>query len=65
MTNTMKAAVWHKARDLRIEAVEVPTLKDPHQVKVKVAACGICGSDLHEYSAGPIFIPVETRMALT
>lgn len=59
MTNTMKAAIWYKARQLRVEAVEIPTLKDPHQVKVKVAACGICGSDLHEYSAGPIFIPVE------
>lgn len=59
MNNTMKAAVWHKARDLRVERVDMPILKDPHQVKVRVAACGICGSDLHEYSAGPIFIPVE------
>lgn len=56
----MKAAVWYRARDLRVETVDVPTLRDPHQVKVKVAACGICGSDLHEYSAGPIFIPTET-----
>ncbi|MFM9271191.1 2,3-butanediol dehydrogenase [Halomonas elongata] len=55
----MKAAVWYRARDLRVENVVVPTLKDPHQVKVKIAACGICGSDLHEYSAGPIFIPTE------
>ncbi|QTF94436.1 MAG: 2,3-butanediol dehydrogenase [Halomonas sp. BM-2019] len=55
----MKAAVWYKARDLRVETVEIPALEDPHQVKVRVAACGICGSDLHEYSAGPIFIPVD------
>ena len=59
MNNTMKAAVWYKARDLSVEAVDIPALEDPHQVKVRVAACGICGSDLHEYSAGPIFIPVE------
>jgi (R,R)-butanediol dehydrogenase/meso-butanediol dehydrogenase/diacetyl reductase len=26
-------------------------------VKVKVDWCGICGTDLHEYLAGPIFIP--------
>lgn len=60
MSHTMKAAVWYQAKDLRVESVEVPRLDDPHQVKVRVAACGICGSDLHEYSAGPIFIPVDT-----
>nr|WP_318153349.1 2,3-butanediol dehydrogenase [Halomonas sp. ML-15] len=58
--DTMKAAVWYRARDLRVEPVEIPRLEDPHQVKIKVAACGICGSDLHEYAAGPIFIPVDT-----
>ena len=26
-------------------------------MKVKVDWCGICGTDLHEYLAGPIFIP--------
>jgi len=54
----MQAAVWYAAKDLRVEHVPVPTINDPHAVKVKVAACGICGSDLHEYAAGPIFIPV-------
>ena len=29
----------------------------PGNVKVKVDWCGICGTDLHEYLAGPIFIP--------
>ena len=56
---TMRAAVWHAARDLRVETVPIPAIKDPHGVLVKVAACGICGSDLHEYAAGPIFIPVD------
>ncbi|MGR4069745.1 2,3-butanediol dehydrogenase [Billgrantia sp. C5P2] len=55
----MQAAVWYRARDLRVETVTTPRIEEPHQVKVKVAACGICGSDLHEYSAGPIFIPVD------
>ena len=63
--STMQAAVWYAARELRVEAVEAPTVQDPHQVKVKVAACGICGSDLHEYSAGPIFIPVEAPHPLS
>jgi (R,R)-butanediol dehydrogenase/meso-butanediol dehydrogenase/diacetyl reductase len=29
------------------------------QVRIEVEACGICGSDLHEYFEGPDFIPVE------
>lgn len=58
-TSSMQAAVWYAAKDLRVEQAEVPSIRDPHEVKVKVAACGICGSDLHEYAAGPIFIPVD------
>lgn len=53
----MKAARWHKARDIRIEDIPEPTV-GPGQVKIKVAWTGICGSDLHEYVAGPIFVPV-------
>jgi (R,R)-butanediol dehydrogenase / meso-butanediol dehydrogenase / diacetyl reductase len=53
----MKAAVWYKAKDLRVEQAEEPSVKGEHDVKVKVKWCGICGSDLHEYLAGPIFIP--------
>lgn len=26
-------------------------------MKIEVSWCGICGSDLHEYMAGPIFVP--------
>lgn len=53
----MKAARWHKARDIRVEDVPEPT-PGPGQVKIKVKWTGICGSDLHEYVAGPIFVPV-------
>jgi (R,R)-butanediol dehydrogenase/meso-butanediol dehydrogenase/diacetyl reductase len=35
------------------------------EVKLKVERCGICGSDLHEYTAGPIFIPAETPHPLS
>lgn len=27
------------------------------EVRLKIAYCGICGTDLHEYLAGPIFVP--------
>ena len=29
----------------------------PDEVRLQVAYCGICGSDLHEYHAGPILTP--------
>ena len=52
----MKAAVFHGPRDIRLEDVPEPSVR-PGSVKVKVDWCGICGTDLHEYLAGPIFIP--------
>ncbi|GIV84192.1 MAG: hypothetical protein KatS3mg052_1199 [Candidatus Roseilinea sp.] len=31
----------------------------PGEVKLKVHYCGICGTDLHEYLEGPMFIAKE------
>lgn len=56
----LKAAVWYAKKDIRIVDVAEP-VPQRGQVKVKVKWCGICGSDLHEYSAGPVFIPVDTH----
>lgn len=53
----MKAARWHGAKDIRVEDVPEPSPGEG-EVKIKVAWAGICGSDLHEYLAGPIFVPV-------
>lgn len=53
----MKAARWHGAKDIRVETIDEPRT-GPGEVKIKVAWTGICGSDLHEYLAGPIFVPV-------
>ena len=47
----MKAAVIHAPRDLRIEDAAVPPV-GPGEVKVRVRAGGICGSDLHYYLHG-------------
>jgi (R,R)-butanediol dehydrogenase/meso-butanediol dehydrogenase/diacetyl reductase len=52
----MKAARFHGPGDIRIDDVPEPTV-GPGQVKVDVEWCGICGTDLHEYLEGPIFIP--------
>ncbi len=54
----MKALRWHGVRDLRLEEIE-ESFPKKDKVKIKVEWCGICGSDLHEYTAGPIFIPTE------
>src|SRR5450830_822105 len=43
--------VIHARHDLRVQALETPALQ-PHQLKVKVTAGGICGSDLHYYHNG-------------
>ncbi|WP_454253075.1 2,3-butanediol dehydrogenase [Pseudomonas sp. Marseille-Q7302] len=53
----MKAARFHAARDIRVEDVPAPGEPGPTQVLVKNQFCGICGTDLHEYLGGPIFIP--------
>lgn len=60
----MKALRWHGVKDLRIEQIEEPKAL-PGKVKIKVEWCGICGSDLHEYTAGPIFIPAGEPHPIT
>ncbi len=52
----LKAAVWYKKGDIRIEDVSEPEC-GRGEVKIKVSACGICGSDLHEFMEGPFLIP--------
>ena len=52
----MKAARFHNKGDIRIEDIPEPTVA-PGTVGIKVAWCGICGTDLHEFMEGPIFIP--------
>ncbi|WP_068505454.1 2,3-butanediol dehydrogenase [Paenibacillus kribbensis] len=60
----MQALRWHGVKDLRLENIEQPAAL-AGKVKIKVEWCGICGSDLHEYVAGPIFIPQDAQHPLT
>lgn len=60
----MKALRWHNQKDIRLENIDEPKTASG-QVKIKVKWCGICGSDLHEYLGGPIFIPVGEPHPLT
>ncbi|GAA5154090.1 2,3-butanediol dehydrogenase [Pseudonocardia eucalypti] len=52
----MKAARYHGRGDIRIDEIPEPEA-GPGQVKIAVDWCGICGSDLHEFLEGPLFIP--------
>jgi (R,R)-butanediol dehydrogenase/meso-butanediol dehydrogenase/diacetyl reductase len=52
----MKAARYYGRKDIRIEDIPEPVLV-PGAVAIDVAWCGICGTDLHEYLDGPIFVP--------
>lgn len=61
---TMKALRWHAQKDIRVDEVEEATAK-PGCVKLKVHWCGICGTDLHEYEGGPVFIPTDKPHPLT
>lgn len=54
----MKAVRFHGARDIRVEDVAEPTARlGAHDVLIKPITTGICGTDLHEYIAGPIVTP--------
>ncbi|KAF2687385.1 GroES-like protein [Lentithecium fluviatile CBS 122367] len=53
---TVKAVRFYGQRNLKIEEI-APQTCGPFDVRVKVAFCGICGSDIHEYLGGPILTP--------
>ncbi len=59
----MRAARWFRRRDIRVENLPIPPVR-PGQVRVKIAWAGVCGSDIHEFVEGPIFIPTEPHPLL-
>lgn len=53
MDFTMKVAVMNGKQDVAIETRKIPTVKSG-EVLIRVKAVGICGSDMHYYTAGKI-----------
>ncbi|MGW0191883.1 zinc-dependent alcohol dehydrogenase [Nonomuraea sp. NPDC003201] len=50
----MKAVTWHGKRDVRVEEVPDPAIKEPNDAVIRITTTGICGSDLHLYEVlGP------------
>lgn len=61
---TMRAAVLHGRRDLRIETVPTPQ-PAPGDVLIEVTAIGVCGTDASEWGNGPKLLPIEVRHPVT
>lgn len=61
----MKAAVWYGPRDVRVEQYPDPPPPGPGELRVAIAYAGICGTDVHEYVSGPVFIPWTQPHPLT
>ena len=51
----MKALVYYGNKDVRVEDVDQPQVKD-ELVKLKIDYCGICATDMEEYYYGPKYI---------
>jgi (R,R)-butanediol dehydrogenase/meso-butanediol dehydrogenase/diacetyl reductase len=60
----VRAAVYYGREDLRVEDVPEPAA-GPGEVKLRVLYAGICGSDLHEYYAGPVFTRADEPHPVT
>ncbi|MFF3327493.1 zinc-dependent alcohol dehydrogenase [Streptomyces sp. NPDC002889] len=54
----MRALTWHGKRDVRVDTVQDPILKEDSDIVVRITSTGICGSDLHLYEImGPFLDP--------
>jgi threonine dehydrogenase-like Zn-dependent dehydrogenase len=50
----VKAVAWHGKRDVRVDDVPDPVIKQPTDAIVRITTTAICGSDLHLYEVmGP------------
>ena len=54
----MRAAVYHGARDIRLENLTAP-IPGPGELLLEVRSSGVCGTDALEWDRGPILTPLE------
>ncbi|CCD26379.1 (R,R)-butanediol dehydrogenase NDAI_0H02050 [Naumovozyma dairenensis CBS 421] len=56
----MRAVAYYKKGDIHFSStLPEPKINSPDEVLIEVSYCGICGTDLHEYTDGPIFFPKD------
>src|SRR5688500_15200758 len=53
----MLAARWWGRQDVRVEQIPDPGPLADGWVRVRIEACGICGTDMEEYQLGPVLVP--------
>ncbi len=53
---TMRAAVFHGRGDIRISDVPIPA-PEAGELLLRICTVGICGTDVHEFAAGPHRFP--------
>jgi (R,R)-butanediol dehydrogenase/meso-butanediol dehydrogenase/diacetyl reductase len=58
----VKAVRYYGREDIRIEQVTEPGPLGAREVRIRPRTCGICGTDLHEFAAGPIVTPVSPHV---
>jgi 2-desacetyl-2-hydroxyethyl bacteriochlorophyllide A dehydrogenase len=59
MSTTMRAAVLHDIKDLRVEDFPKPTNLGPDDVLVHVKYNGLCGTDASEYAKNSMLVPLK------
>ncbi|RDC66143.1 zinc-dependent alcohol dehydrogenase [Adhaeribacter pallidiroseus] len=57
----MKALVFHKINDVRVDTVDDPIIEDNRDAIIRVTSTAICGSDLHILDG---FVPQMNNMVL-
>jgi (R,R)-butanediol dehydrogenase/meso-butanediol dehydrogenase/diacetyl reductase len=55
----MRALTLYGNRDLRLDEIPVPPAPGPGEVALQTRLVGICGTDLHEWSDGPLQMKPE------
>ena len=57
----MKAVVFHKPKDMRVESVPDPAIEDAEDIILRVTSTAICGSDLHIFNG---FLPQTSPLVM-
>jgi threonine dehydrogenase-like Zn-dependent dehydrogenase len=52
----VRALTWHGKRDVRVENVPDPDIREPEDVIIRITSSGVCGSDLHLYEVMGAFM---------
>ncbi len=57
----MRAVTWHGRRNVSVDTVPDPQIKEPTDAIIRVTSTNICGSDLHLYEVlGAFMSPVTS-----